>query len=52
MDHEELIFSSFSLLSPTGLNMAIYKSNPQLLNMDPTIISHNLKPMKLDNEKE
>jgi len=30
MDQEELIFFSFSLLNPIGLNMAIYKSNPQL----------------------
>jgi hypothetical protein len=30
MAHEESVLSSFSLLGPTGLNMAIYKPNPQL----------------------
>lgn len=29
-DHEESVLSGFSLLSPTGLNMVIYKPNSQL----------------------
>jgi hypothetical protein len=52
MDHEESVLSSFSLLSPTGLNMADYKPNPQLQSMNTTIIPNSLKPKRLNKKKE
>ncbi len=45
-------FSPASLLSPTGLNMAIYKPNPQLQGMNTAIIPHSLKPKRLNKKKE
>jgi hypothetical protein len=51
MAHEESVLSSFSLLGPTGLNMAIYKPNPQLQSMNITIIPHSWKPGRLNKEK-
>jgi hypothetical protein len=52
MDHEESVLSSLSLLSPAGLNTAIYKPNPQLQRMNTTIIPHSLKPKRLNKKKE
>jgi len=42
MAHEESVLSSFSLLGSPGLNMAIYKPNPQLQSMN---IHHNSPQM-------